>query len=183
MEIILASQSPRRKELLKTIISDFKIIPANIDESKYTVSEIAYYKAKEIAERYSDSLIISADTIVLIDDLILGKPKDRNDAKRMLRMLSKRKHEVWTYYCICCIEKNILINRKIKTEVIFNDLEDDLIEKYIDTLSPMDKAGAYGIQDKEFNLVKKINGSLTNVIGFPIEDIKKDLISIGIITK
>ncbi len=183
MKIILASNSPRRKELLKQILSDFDVLPANIDENKYSIENIAFEKAKAISKKYPNDLIISADTIVIIDSLVLGKPKDKNDAKKMLNMLSNKKHNVITNYCIYCPLENINIQKSINTEVFFNKLDEHQIDAYIASLSPLDKAGAYGIQDKEYNLVKYISGSENNVIGLPIEFLKEDLIKLGIITK
>ncbi len=183
MKIILASKSPRRKELLKKIVNDFIIIPSDIDESKYPLDEIAYHKALKIAKMYPSDLIISADTIVKINDEVLGKPKDKVDAKRMLLLLSDKTHEVITYYCIYNFNKEICIRNAIHSYVTFNNLEDELIDKYISSLSPFDKAGAYGIQDKEYHLVRKLEGDEDNVIGMPISAIKKDLIELGIITK
>lgn len=183
MRIILASKSPRRKELLKKIISNFEIIPADIDETKYQLEDIAFEKAKAIAEKYPKDLIISADTVVILNDEILGKPKDELDAKRMLNLLSNKMHKVTTFYCLYAIEKKINVQKSITTEVFFNKLDEILIDAYVDSLSPLDKAGAYGIQDKEFNLIKGINGDEDNVIGLPITDLKEDLIKLGIITK
>lgn len=183
MRIILASLSPRRKELLSKIIDDFEIIPSNIDESKYDKEEVAYQKAIKIAELNKDALIISADTIVVLDEVILGKPHDSKHAKEMLNILSNKTHEVITYYCIYNSSLNININKKVVTKVCFNKLDEDLIERYVATSSPLDKAGAYGIQDKEFDLVKYIIGEEDNVIGFPIIEIKKDLEELGIKTK
>lgn len=180
MRIILASKSPRRKELLNKIINNFDIIPSQINEDEYKKEELSIVKAKEIGDIYQDALIISADTLVYFNDIILGKPNNNKEAKEMLNMLSNNTHSVITYYTIYNKDKNICITRKIKSKVTFNKLSDSLIDEYIKTGSPLDKAGAYGIQDKEFNLVKSFTGDINNIIGLPIDELKKDLINLGI---
>lgn len=180
MRIILASKSPRRKELLFRLIDDFLIIPSNIDEDKYKVDTLSYLKAEKIGNIYQDDLVISADTIVILDDLILGKPRDEKEAIKMLKMLSNRAHEVDTYYTFYWAKKNICFTRKVTSKVYFNKLDDDLINRYVASKSPFDKAGGYGIQDKEFALVNKIDGEIENVMGFPIKEIKEDLIKLNI---
>ena len=182
--IILASASPRRKRLMQEEISScFDIIVPEIDESlsfknhndvRDIVKDIATRKCLKIANDHPNDLVIAADTVVVIDEQIIGKPKDKEDAYRMLKMLSNHTHYVYTGYAIHQNEK--LCVGVTKTEVLFNDLSDELINNYIASGSPMDKAGAYGYQDnQDFALVKKINGSVTNVIGFPVEDIKNVL--------
>ncbi len=182
--IILASASPRRKKLMQEEISScFNIIVPEIDESlsfkkfkdvKAIVKDISKRKCLKVAKDHPHDLVIAADTVVVINKMIIGKPKDQKDAYRILKMLSNNKHYVYTGYTIKQDDK--MINGVSKTTVYFNDLSDELINSYIASGSPMDKAGAYGYQDNnDFALVKKINGSLTNVIGFPVEDIKKVL--------
>ena len=182
--IILASQSPRRKKLMQEEISScFTIIVPKIDESlsfkNFTdvediVKDISKRKCLEIVKDHPSDLVIAADTVVVINKQIIGKPKDEKDAYQILRMLSGNMHYVYTGYAIH--QKDKLVNKIAVTEVTFNELSDELINEYIKSGSPMDKAGAYGYQDnKDFALVKKINGSKTNVIGFPVEAIKEDL--------
>ena len=182
--MILASASPRRKRLMEEeISSSFTIIVPEIDESlsftKYQrvtniVKDIAKRKCLKAANTHPDDLVIAADTVVVINNQIIGKPKDKKDAYHMLKMLSNNKHYVYTGYAIK--KGKIFINKVVKSTVIFNKLSDKLINNYIASGSPMDKAGAYGYQDnQDFALVKKINGSKTNVIGFPVEAIKEDL--------
>ena len=182
--IILASASPRRKRLMQEEISScFDIIVPNIDESlsfkKYKcvrsiVKDIAKRKCLEVAKDHPNDLVIAADTVVVINKTIIGKPKDEKDAYRVLKLLSNNKHYVYTGYAIHQGDK-FLIN-VTKSTVYFNDLSDELINDYIASGSPMDKAGAYGYQDnKDFALVKRIDGSISNVIGFPLEDIKQSL--------
>ena len=181
--VILASASPRRKQLMKELVPSFTIIVPEIDESlsfknhqhvKDIVKDIAHRKCQKISKDHLSDLVIAADTVVVIDNEIIGKPKDAEDAFKMLRKLSGKTHYVYTAYEIS--QNNKAISGVVETEVVFNDLNDDLINRYIASGSPLDKAGAYGYQDNErFPLVKKINGSITNVIGFPVEEIKEDL--------
>ena len=182
--IILASASPRRKRLMQEEISScFNIIVPEIDESlsfkkfkdvRAIVKDIAKRKCLKIANDHPSDLVIAADTVVVINQKIIGKPKDEKDAYRMLKMLSNKTHYVYTGYAIK--KEDILVTNVVKTEVTFNELDDKLIYDYIATGSPMDKAGAYGYQDHhDFALIKKINGSRHNVIGFPTEEIKSDL--------
>ena len=182
--VILASASPRRKELMKKdICSSFKIVVSDIDEDLSfknhhepvdIVKDISLRKCLKVAEAYPHDLVIAADTIVVIDNEIIGKPKDKEDAYLILKKLSGREHYVYTGYALKQEDK--LVQGIVKSEVLFNDLTDDLINRYIASGSPLDKAGAYGLQDnQEFHLVKKTSGSLTNIIGFPTAEIKKDL--------
>ena len=182
--IILASASPRRKELMrKEISSSFVVVVPHIDESlsfknhtdvKDIVKDISLRKCLEVAKDHQDDLVIAADTVVVLGNEIIGKPKDKEDAYKILRELSGKEHYVFTGYALKQGDK--LVQGIAKSTVLFNKLSDELINAYIASGSPMDKAGAYGYQDnQDFALVKKINGSLTNVIGFPVEDIKKIL--------
>ena len=182
--IILASASPRRKRLMEEeISSSFTVIVPEIDESlsfrnfqdvKDIVKDIAKRKCLKVAQDHENDLVIAADTVVVINNQIIGKPKDEKDAYRILKTLSNNKHFVYTGYAIKQGDK--FINKVAKTTVVFNDLSEQIIKDYIASGSPMDKAGAYGYQDnQDFALVKKIHGSKANVIGFPIEMIKRDL--------
>lgn len=178
MEWILASQSPRRKELLKEIVEQFEIIPAKGEEilpQNATVEEkvlsLAKQKAEEIASLQSSNgkWVLGADTIVVLKKEILGKPKDEQDAKRMLSALSGKTHEVLTGVCMMKKQdgQTTSLTAVGKTKVVFERLTKAEIEKYVASGSPMDKAGAYGIQDG--GLVKKIKGSFSNVVGLPVE--------------
>ena len=174
--IILASASPRRKELIKMLTNDFIVIPSDVDESIIHTephalpSELSKLKAYSIFSSYPNDTVIACDTIVILDGKIMGKPKSKEDAKRMLQELSNRKHVVISGYTYINKEKEI--TRTVRTYVYFNKLSEETIDAYIKSGSPMDKAGAYGIQDEEFNLVNHIEGSFYNVVGFPVEDIK-----------
>ena len=183
--VILASGSPRRRELMKQIVEEYSIITSDIDEeSSYYMSpleavlDIAKRKGEKVFNDHPNDIVVSADTIVVLDNKIIGKPVDEGDAKRILHLLSGREHEVITAYCI--FSKGKMIENHVSSKVQFYELSDDLINRYVATGSPLDKAGAYGAQDndKEFPIVKKIKGSLTNVIGFPVEEIKRDFESI-----
>ena len=188
--IILASNSPRRKELMeKHFTSSFLIEPSDIDESIYqdkdpikTVEQTAKAKGEYIFHKHSDDLVISADTIVLINNQILGKPKDQNDAIKMLMMMKGKRHEVITSYYIVNKDKSIL--RSVISFVTLKDVEASIIEKYVDEFPPLDKAGSYGIQDEYFknNILESYEGSLTNIIGLPIEKITEDLRSFSVIS-
>ena len=181
MRYILASKSPRRKELMKFISSDFLIATEDIDESlsyKYSpieaVKDIALRKGKEVYKYYPDDLVISADTIVVLNDEKIGKPTDKEDAKRILRLLSGKTHQVYTGYALHYQGKTIV--DYVRTDVVFFDLDEKLIEDYVNSGSPLDKAGAYGIQDNEsFPIIKNIVGSYDNVVGFPVLEIKESI--------
>lgn len=181
MRYVLASSSPRRKELMKFISSSFLIDVSNVDESvpdtlspKEAVREISYRKGEVVAKRHKDDIVISADTIVVLNNLIIGKPKDEEDAKKILRLLSDKEHHVYTSYHI--FYKGQTIQNTVDSSVYFNKLNDKLINEYVATGSPLDKAGAYGVQDNEkYPIVKKITGSINNVIGFPVEEIIESL--------
>lgn len=180
--IILASQSPRRKELLSKLINEYEIIPSDIDESLYPINELSLRKAMDIAKKYPNDIIIAADTLVYLDNEILGKPHNENEAIKMLKKLSNRKHEVKTLYTIYCLNKKIEITKEVVSEVYFNDLSDELISSYVKSKSPLDKAGAYGVQDNErFPIINKTVGSFSNIVGLPIEELEKDLRKINII--
>ena len=179
---ILASASPRRKELLAELIDEFDIIPSLADEKvngEFTpetlVKALAELKAKEVALRPENAgkMVIGSDTVVAFDGEVLGKPKDEADAFRMLKLLSGKAHAVYTGVFFACQNDPgyHTLTRAERTAVHFNDLTDEWILEYIRGGSPMDKAGAYGIQDG--GLVERIEGSYTNVVGFPIELVKE----------
>ena len=181
--IILASKSPRRKYLLKQAGLSFTVMPSSIDENSIPISQPEIYvrtlaeaKANDISKKYSESWVIGADTIVLIDGIVLGKPSSKTEARVMLKRLSGQIHQVFTGYSICCIARNRFFSETIITEVLFKNLTDDEIEWYINTDEPFDKAGAYAIQGLGTFLVKSINGSYTNVVGLPVCEVIEFLI-------
>lgn len=179
--VILASASPRRQELLKLIFDNFEVIPAEIDETVRKSIELTQYpeylalkKSRHIAEkRPIDDIVIGCDTGVFIDDVMLGKPKNKEQAYEMLKMLSGRTHKVITGVSIFCKGQNICFSET--TEVEFYPLTDREIKEYVETAEPMDKAGAYGIQGKGALLVKKINGDFFNVVGLPVASLRQRL--------
>ena len=172
--MILASQSPRRRELLSLITEDFRIIPAKSEEvlpekisPEDAVVLLSEQKAEEIYRENRGEIIVAADTVVAIDGRILGKPADEKDAFAMLKTLSGRTHEVFTGVCV--IFANGRKERFFEeTKVEFYELSDGEIAEYIKSGEPMDKAGAYGIQGKGALLVKRIDGDYFNVVGLPV---------------
>ena len=188
MEWILASASPRRKELLAELIKEFQIIPSNADENVEgeltplkLVKALAKRKSEEVALRPENAgkIVLGSDTVVAYGEKVLGKPKDEDDAFRMLKLLSGKAHAVYTGVCFTRIHEGKMqsLCEADKTEVRFNELSDEWIWEYVRGGSPMDKAGAYGIQDG--GLVKEIQGSYTNVVGLPIELVEKMINTMG----
>ncbi|AMQ17729.1 Maf-like protein [Thermococcus peptonophilus] len=176
--LVLASASPRRREILSRFIREFQIVPSNASEEcsiadlREHALELARRKAREVYERLGKkATVIGADTVVSIDGKILGKPGSEEEAYQMLKTLSGRVHLVTTGYCI--IHRGEEHCGAVVTEVKFRELDDDLIWAYIRTGEPMDKAGAYGIQGKGGLFVEWMRGDYYNVVGFPIEIIWK----------
>jgi len=173
--IVLASKSSRRAEILKLIDIDFKIHSSDYHEknNKNTnptqlVIGHAINKAKIVAPFYKNSWIISADTIVVIGNTILGKPRDKDNAIKMLHILSGVTHRVYTGYCIMNSSNNRYLKNCVQTDVTFMKLSNEMIKYYVDNFNPYDKAGSYAIQDFSAVFVKKIEGCFYNVVGFPL---------------
>lgn len=183
--MILASASPRRKEILENFGFSFKTIVKNIDEisNKSTavekIKDIAEKKAKAVAEDFPNEYIVGADTAVVVDGKILGKPHNRLEAFNMLKSLSGKSHEVITAFSFINLTEKILYSDCEVTKVYFKTLTDDEINWYIDTKEPMDKAGAYGIQGKGAFFVEKIEGDFFSVMGFPLGKFIRFLSSAG----
>ena len=184
--MILASKSPRRKEILENIGFNLVIKSEEIEEISdkievvEKIKDIPYKKVYPVAEKYSSEYVVGADTIVEVDGEIIGKPKNEIEVKRILEKLSNRSHNVITAFSFINLEKNIsIIDAKI-TKVYFKKLSSEMIDWYIATGEPMDKAGAYGIQDKGSIFVEKIEGDFFTVMGFPIERFMERLAEIGI---
>lgn len=190
--IILASQSPRRKELLKRIIDKFEIIPSMADESVDTknpeeaVRQLALKKGEEVFERIDKDkniLVIGADTIV-VNNAILGKPKDREDAIEMIKNLSGKSHYVYTavsFYIYNNETKENLVDSLVeKTEVKVSNIDIEEIEKYVDTKDCFDKAGGYGIQGQFGKYISGIVGDYYNVVGFPLNKVYEKIKKIGV---
>ena len=183
--MILASNSQRRQEILKDAGFNFRVITSNIEEisDKENVIErildIAEKKLEQIAKNNVNEFILAADTVVELDKNIFGKPKDRKEAFKFLKLLSGKIHKVITAYVFKNISKNILIREVVISEVKFFDLDDETINWYLDTGEPFDKAGAYGIQGYGRVLVEKIDGDYYSIMGFPISNFLKNLRKIG----
>lgn len=183
--MILASNSQRRQEILKDAGFNFRVITSNIEEisDKENVIErildIAEKKLEQIAKNNVNEFILAADTVVELDKNIFGKPKDRGEAFKFLKLLSGKIHRVITAYVFKNISKNILIKEVVVSEVKFFDLDDETINWYLDTGEPFDKAGAYGIQGYGRVLVEKIDGDYYSIMGFPISNFLKNLRKIG----
>ena len=181
--IILASQSPRRRELLGRIIEDFDVIVTHADECvegdtsphEY-VMELALRKARAVSE--NDAVIIGSDTVVALDGEILEKPESAEHAKQMLKRLSGREHIVYTGVALVDGERELVDFEA--TRVVFDELTEEIIDRYIATGEPMDKAGAYGIQSLGCALVKKVDGDYANVVGLPLFKLIKMLKIFGI---
>lgn len=173
--LILASASPRRKELLEQIGVQFDVHAMDIDESVLEdetpsayVERLAREKASAAQVQFPDAVVLAADTTVTLGDQILGKPQSREDAVAMLNALSGETHRVMTGVALSTAEG--VFSRCVTTEVTFKPLPEELIERYVDTGEPMDKAGAYGIQGKAAVLVNDIRGSYSNVVGLPLAE-------------
>ena len=177
---ILASASPRRKELITRITEDFLIDTPKGEEfcpddisAEARPEFLACQKAEEVSARHKGEIIIAADTAVFLDGDMLGKPKDEADARRMLKTLSGRTHHVITG---CCIKRDKKVKSfSVKTAVTFYELTDEQIDAYIKTNEPFDKAGAYGVQGKGALLVREIVGDYFNVVGFPIAELSRQI--------
>ena len=177
MRYILASASPRRKEILENLGLDFTVITSDADESsdltdpEELTKELAKRKGQAVAELLSDKLdgetvIISADTVVCCDGEILGKPRDRSDAERMIKMLSGKVHTVTSG--VALIYNGKAYSCAATTRVFFDELDEDFINNYINSAEPYDKAGAYAIQGKAAPVISKIDGCYFNVVGLPV---------------
>ncbi|MCI6739022.1 MAG: Maf family protein [Intestinibacter sp.] len=175
MEIILASASPRRREILKNTKLKFEVQKSDIEEvflenesPESMVVRLAYEKAFDVAENNRDKLVIGADTIVVLGDEVLGKPKDEEEAFDMIQKLSNKTHRVITGISLIHLKKGIVVNDYQISYVTFKDLSEDSIKDYINTKESLDKAGGYGIQGYGALLVDSIQGDYFNIVGLPI---------------
>ena len=199
MEIILASASPRRKEILQNTKLKFEIQKSDIEEvilenesPESMVVRLAYEKAYDVAQKNKDKLVIGADTIVALDNEVLGKPKDKEEAYQMIKKLSNKTHKVITGISLINISHGMVVNDYVVSLVTFKDLSEDSIKDYINTNESLDKAGAYGIQGYGALLVEEIKGALLvdniqgdyfNIVGLPISklsDLLKDHFDINL---
>ena len=174
--LILASNSPRRIVLLKSLGYHFDIVPHDIEECilgdvlpMELVQNLAFLKATDVARRVSNAIIISADTVIVHKKSILGKPKDVSDAKRILSMLSDSEHDVISGVCVMEMPSRKKMLRIERTHIKMKNIKDEEIDRYILTGEPMDKAGAYAIQGEGGKFIEKIDGSYSNAVGLPLE--------------
>lgn len=186
-KIILASESPRRKKLLEQIGLDIKVVPSNIDEKlnprlkpKTQAETLSLQKAKTAAEKYPDAIILAADTLVYINGDILGKPKNIDEGKRMIKKLQGETHSVITGFTILHGRSKKVLTDSLETKVTFRKLSDSQIRNYLKKENPLDKAGGYGIQGMGAVLVEKINGDFSNVVGLPLSKVIPALKKFGI---
>ncbi|MFA7637190.1 MAG: Maf family protein [Monoglobales bacterium] len=181
-EIILASASPRRKEILQNLGVKFRIVTSDAEEitddglpPNLIVQQLAMLKGTDVAKKVKNVLVISADTIVWDDGEVLGKPENIENAKEMLKKLSGKTHEVYTGVCVTDSKSGKSISDFEVTKVKFRNLSKEEIDRYVNTYEPMDKAGAYGIQGKGCLLVESIKGDYLNVVGLPAVKLAKIL--------
>jgi septum formation protein len=179
---ILASISPRRQELLRSVGLKFKIIPAHVNEEylegetpREHVRRLSQNKAMTIAQKNPDAWVLGADTIVVIDSLILGKPKNKKQAREMLTRLSDREHKVFTGFTIAHDATKVYKTKVIKSSVLFKKISPKEMEWYVSCDEPYDKAGGYAVQGKGASFIKSIRGSYTNVIGLPLCEVMEEL--------
>jgi len=187
-KIILASASPRRRELLKHLGLTFEVIPSKIEEDVKDGEEpcehvlrLARLKAQEIARDQDSAVIIGADTIVVLGGEILGKPKDEEEAFAMLSQMSGRVHRVFTGFCVLDASDGSEYSEAVESKVRFKHLTPEEIRGYIKTGEPMDKAGAYAVQGRGSYMIKEIQGSYTNVVGLPLCELVEVLSRVKVI--
>jgi len=186
-KIILASKSPRRKQLLKSIKLKFEVVVSDFNEDliveknpKKLVEKISKQKAKTVAKKHKNAIIIAADTTVVLDGGIIGKPGSKKDAIEILKKLSNRSHEVITGFTVLDSKTKKIVTKSVVSKVYFKKLTEKEILAYIKTGEPMDKAGAYGVQDRAGAFIEKIEGDFFNVVGLPIFNVCKALLKFDI---
>lgn len=180
--LVLASSSPRRRELLAQLGIDFDIVPSDVPEERRPhesaavfAGRVAQEKAVHVAAQRPAQWILAADTVVAIDDEILGKPADRADAYRMLRGLSDRTHQVVTAVVLLAPGGRVAEQQVFESAVTMRIIREDEIDRYVDTGEPFDKAGGYGIQGRASPFVSKVEGSYSNVVGLPLDEVREML--------
>ncbi len=186
-KIILASNSPRRRDLMKLLEVPFEIIGSeyvevleNPESPRRTVELFSYHKAEDVARKFTDAIIIGADTVVVLGDQILGKPVDEKDAVRLLNMLSGTEHSIITGFTVLDAASGKSITESIESKVKMKKLTAREIDSYIATGEPMDKAGAYAVQERGGLFVEEIRGDFFNIVGLPLKDLKKALSKFGV---
>ena len=188
-KLVLASNSPRRKKIMSDLGLDFEIIPSNYDEKLKTdifsyelIEDLATQKALDVVKRVdNDKIVIGADTVVVLHNKILGKPHTKEIAFKMLKELSGKTHSVVTSVCGINTKTNRAALISTTSYVRFNKLTDKMIQYYIDTFSPLDKAGSYGIQELPPNYIDKYEGSFENIVGLDPDAVKKVITQLGYI--
>lgn len=187
-KLILASGSPRRRDFLRDLGIAFEVKAADVDETPLPgegpetfVLRLAAEKAETVSRRCLDAWILGADTVVVIDGEALGKPAGSEDALRMLQSLNGRWHQVWTGFCLCHGTRQIANARAVCTEVRFGDYPRHVLEAYVASGEPLDKAGSYGIQGFGAFLVTEVKGSYSNVVGLPLAEVVQELLALDII--
>ena len=180
--LILASRSPRRSDLLRGLGVEFQVVVGKVDEiapehlTPHEIAQInAYRKARVVAKRFPDALVLGADTIVCLGNRVFGKPADRVDAARMLGKLQGRTHEVVTGVCLIRLREHRQRLFAVSTRVRFRPLRTPEIQRYLGLMNPLDKAGSYAIQEHGEMLVESVTGSFSNVVGLPLEKLKEEL--------
>ncbi len=187
-KLILASASPRRQAYLQELGIEFHIAVADIDEKPIDgetalnyVARMAEDKYKEVAKDNPSAWVLAADTTVYLDEVILGKPKNPEDAERILMLLRGRAHNVATAFCLGCKEQDIMHSQTVISRVVFSQYTRDTMLAYINTGESSDKAGAYGVQGKGAVLVEELRGSYSNVVGLPLSEVVSALDKYGIV--
>ena len=181
-KIVLASNSPRRREIMEMLPWDFFVEVEEVDETmdeslslEENLLYLAYKKAERVADRYRDKFVVGGDTIVLVEGKVLGKPRDAEDAKAMLRLISSHTHSVWTGVCVLSGARNLDIRFVEKTDVMMTPMSEREIERYVRDGEPFGKAGSYAIQGKGGVYVEKIDGCYYNVVGLPLNRLYREL--------
>jgi len=175
-KLILASKSPRRKELLELLGFDFEVVSSDVNESasdnlspEELVKTLAYQKALAVYKTHPDDLILGSDTIVVVDNEILGKPKNQQEAKEMILKMKNREHQVITGVALLSKEENVIFSN---TSIVhFNDIEEEEIDKYVTTSEPYDKAGGYAIQGWAARYISAIEGNYYTIMGLPLDKV------------
>ncbi len=187
--LILASKSPRRSELLRQIGIEFEVVPAGVSEDfilgespQEHVIRLAQTKAEDVSGNYPERWVVAADTVVCINDSVLGKPRDQREAMQMLRRLSGQEHWVWTGFAVSHLAKRKDGKGAVQTAVKMKELTPEEMEWYVRTEEPYDKAGGYAIQGLGSFMIESIRGSYTNVVGLPVCELVQMLQRLGAIT-
>ncbi len=185
--LILASASPRRAQLLRQLELDFQIVPADVVEVHHehmTAGELcqinAYQKARVISKKFPDAVVMGVDTLVTLDGKVFGKPKNLTEARKMLKQLQAKTHQVMTGVCLIRLrghQQKVFVER---TNVTFRKLTPTVIDEYFSRMDPLDKAGGYAIQEHGEMIVAKISGSFSNVVGLPMERLQEELAEFGV---